>query len=201
MPINSNNAFIQFIQFIENHRLSRQLKPVYFQLGFICSVQALPDSIDLEQWLTYLWKEGKEVSFDDQQQAIEYAQQVLKIVSAIQHLYQHALPLNDLNCNDWISDSAVLSPQAIEFATGFLLAVELFNEQWLLLGDEHNANNMLQTSILLLTKLAPPDEIAPALLELFPELPAVADILRILPQLLSNIAYSAAQTMTTDESL
>ena len=201
MLVNPSNAFIQFIEFNENHQLNAQLKPAYFQLGFICSVQALPDLIDLEQWLNYLWKEEGEVSFDDQQQATEYAQQVLKMVSVIQHLYQNALPLNDLLCTDWITDNVILSSQGIEFAAGFLMAVELFNEQWLLLGDDNDAQNILQTSILLLTKLSPPDDISPALLALLPQLPEVPEILRILPQLLSNLAYSAAQTMTSDESL
>lgn len=199
MPDRQNSAFLDFIAFNENLKQCEHLQDPYYQLGFICSVQALPEQVDLEQWLAFLWLEGVDISFDNEQQATEYAKKVLKLVSEIQNLYQHATPLSGLNCNQWLSKQQILSNDAIQFSAGFLAAIELFNTQWAAIDDQPKTQNILQTTILLLSKLAPTENVDQQLLDLFEQLPEPVEILQILPQLLSNLAYSAAQNAKSDQ--
>jgi len=192
MPDHQSNVFMDFIRYSENCQQLQQLQPTYYQLGFICSVQALPELVDLEQWLAHLWQEGADMSFDNQQQATDFANHVLKLVAELQSLYQQGIPLNELNCKTWIDHEQVLSANAIQFSAGYLAAIELFNNRWLGLEEQPEAQNLLQTTILLLSKLAPAEDVDQTLLDLFQELPKADEILQILPQLLSNLAYSAA---------
>ena len=191
--------FKEFIDYNENCQQSQQLHPSYYQLGFICSVQAIPEIVDLEQWLTYLWQEGADISFENELQAAEFANNVLKLVAELERLYEQATPLNALDCDSWIRRDQTLSNDAHFFSAGFLAAIELFNAQWLMLEDDPEAQNLLQTTILLLTKMAPSETIDPALIEIFEQLPDVAEIVKILPQLISNLAYSAASTNTDQQ--
>tara|TARA_R110001583_G_scaffold10441_2_gene48313 strand:+ start:21936 stop:22535 length:600 start_codon:yes stop_codon:yes gene_type:complete len=194
-----NSAFIDFIAFNEKLEQCDHLQEPYYQLGFICSVQALPEQVGLEQWLSYLCLDGADISFDNELQATEYAKKVLMLVSEIQHLYQHAMPLNDLNCNQWLTEQKILSNEATQFSAGFLAAIELFNTQWAAIDEQSNTQNLLQTTILLLSKLAASENIEQQLLDLFEQLPEPVEILQILPQLLSNLAYSAAQNTQSDQ--
>ena len=158
--------------------------------------------VDLEQWLSYLWLDGVDISFDDEEQATEYAKKVLTLVSDIQKLYQQAIPLDDLNSQQWLTQENVLTDDAIAFASGFLVAIELFSAQWTSIEQDANTQNILQTTILLLSKLAPAENIDAQHKALLAQLPEPVEILRILPQLLSNLAYtaahSAAQNVQTD---
>ncbi|WP_025564805.1 UPF0149 family protein [Psychromonas sp. SP041] len=194
MPDHLNNVFMDFITFNENHKQSVNLHTPYYQLGFICSVQALPELVDLEQWLSYLWLDGVDISFDNELQAAEYAKKVLTLVSEIQNLYQQAIPLDNLNSGQWLTEQETVTEHAIQFATGFLVAIELFNDQWVLVEQDFNTQNILQTTILLLSKLAPADNIDQQHIELLAQLPEPVEILRILPQLLSNLAYNAGHS-------
>lgn len=191
--------FKEFIDYNENCQQSLQLHPSYYQLGFICSVQAIPEIVDLEQWLAYLWQKGDDISFENELQAADFANNVLKLVAELQRLYEQAIPLNALDCDSWIGRDQTLSNDARYFSAGFLAAIELFNAQWLMLEDDPEAQNLLQTTILLLTKMAPSETIDPALIEIFEQLPDVAEIVKILPQLISNLAYSAASTNTEQQ--
>lgn len=194
MPDHQSNIVTDFIHFNETHPLAASLKPAYYQLGLICSLQALPALLDLEQWLLHLWQD-QIISFDDEKQAADYAKTVLKFVSTVQASYEEALPLNELECTKWLNEDKSVAQNGIEFATGFLAAIELFNAEWLVVEHDENTQNILQTTILLLTKLAPPEEIDQQLNDLFEQLPEFSEILHILPQLLSNLAFSAAQAL------
>ena len=124
-----NNPFISFIDFNKNHPLAEHLQPAYYQLGFICSVQAVPEIIDLEKWLVCLWRNDV-ISFDNEKQATEYAQVVLTMLTEIDHLYEQAKPLEQLNCMNWLGEQHLLSENALLFASGFLAAIEIFNAEW-----------------------------------------------------------------------
>jgi len=189
-----NNPFINFTDFNKNHPLVAHLQPAYYQLGFICSVQAVPEIIDLEKWLVYLWRDGV-ISFDNEQQATEYAQVVLKIVTEIDNLYEQARPLEQLNCMNWLSEQQLLNEEAILFASGFLSAVEVFNNEWLLVEGDELVQNLLQTTVLLMTKLTKDDNTPTDLLDLFEQLPNIEEILKILPSLMSNLAFNASQNI------
>ncbi|MDN2662011.1 UPF0149 family protein [Psychromonas sp. 14N.309.X.WAT.B.A12] len=199
MPDNQKKVLFDFIELNGQLNSIKGLHTSYYQIGFICSVQALPELLDLEQWLSYLWKSNAEMSFDNEQQATDYAQRVIALTNEIQTAYQEAIPLNGLQCHDWLTPDKQLSEQAIQFASGFLAAVEIFNEQWTTVEGDSNSENILQTTILLLTKLAPPDANDPQFLAIVDQLPKYHEILAILPQLLSNLAYSAAQNLVFDE--
>ena len=189
-----NNVLMDFIAFNENHAQSANLQTPYYQLGFICSVQALPEMVELEQWLSYLWLEGVDISFDGEEQASEYAKKVLNLVAEIQQMYQQAIPLEGLNSQQWLTQENVLTDDAIAFASGFLVAIELFSDQWTSVEQDVNTQNILQTTILLLSKLAPAENIDKQHKELLAQLPEPIEILRILPQLLSNLAYTAGHS-------
>lgn len=192
MHDHQNNVVTDFIRFNETHPLVQHLQAPYYQLGLICSVQALPELLDLEEWLLYLWKE-QVISFDNEQQAAEYAQNVLRLVNAVQGAYQEALPLVDLNCSQWLDQEQELTTDCIQFSAGFLAGVELFNANWFAVEGDENTQNILQTTILLLTKLAPPEDADEQIESLFEQLPEEKEILQILPQLLSNLAFSSSQ--------
>jgi len=181
-----------FIAFNAIHSFSSLVQPSYYQLGFMCSVQAVPELIALEDWLFYLWRDG-DIRFDDETQAAEYAQHILSLTSTINELYEQAAPLTDLQCEQWLTLNEDGSTPANEFSAGFLAAIEVFNTQWLVVDADPNVQNLLQTSILLLSKLAPPEQVDADTLALFEQLPAASEILTILPTLISQLAYNASQ--------
>jgi len=191
----SENFIEEFVTFNEQHIEFEKLQPAYYQIGFICSVQAQPSLLELDEWLHYLWKENECISFEDEKQATEYAENILSFVSEIQALYQQALPLSALNCENWLDDKGQISTNALQFATGFLNAIELFNEHWVSVENHESTENLLQTSILLLSKITPIEDQDPQMQAIFTQLPNFDEILKILPQLLSNLAYGAAQTV------
>ncbi|RBW47876.1 hypothetical protein DS885_00795 [Psychromonas sp. B3M02] len=199
MPDNQKMALFDFIELNGQFNSIKGLHTSYYQIGFMCSVQALPELLDLDQWLSYLWQADAEMTFDNEQQATNYAQKVLALSNEIQASYQEAIPLNGLQCHDWLTPDKQLTEQAVQFASGFLAAIEVFSEQWESVEGDSNSENILQTTILLLTKLAPVDANDPQFLAIVDQLPEYHEILAILPQLLSNLAYSAAQNLVFDE--
>lgn len=187
------NTFMNFINFNENHPLVESLQPAYYQLGFICSVQAVPAIIDLDKWLVDLWRDGN-ISFDNEKQATEYAEMILNMLVEIDDLYDQAMPLEQLNCMKWLGEQQQLCKEAILFASGFLAAIEVFNVEWMQVEGDEPVQNLLQTTVLLMTKLTKNENTSAELLDLFEQLPEVEEILKILPSLMSNLAYSAAQS-------
>lgn len=193
MPSFPNNILLDFVAFNDDHVLADKLRPSYYQLGFICGVQALPEDLDLEQWLAYLWKDGLAISFDNENQATHYAQNILTLVDFLQVTYAEAKPLQQLDEIMWIDDEQKITTEGGYFAAGFLAAIDIFNENWLFTNNDLQAQNLLQTTILLLTKLSSPAVIDEQTMLLFSELPSELEIINILPQLISHLANSAAQ--------
>jgi len=198
MPDQDNKIISEFIDFIDNHQQQEGLQSAYYQLGFICSVQALPELVDLEQWLNMMSRGEQPIHFEDQAQAVEYAQWILQVVEYIQSQYQQAIPLTDLHCEAWLDEQNKISNRGTEFAQGFLEAVQLFNDNWLIIEDSASTQNLFQTTLLLLTKLNPPQQMPAELATLFNDLPESDEIIAILPQLLSNLAYHAAQYISQE---
>ncbi|MEL0628753.1 UPF0149 family protein [Psychromonas aquatilis] len=198
MPNQDNKIISEFIDFIDNHQQQEDLQSAYYQLGFICSVQALPELVELEQWLNMMSRGEQPINFEDQAQAVEYAQWILQVVEYIQVQYQQAIPLTDLHCEAWLDEQNKISNRGAEFAKGFLEAVQLFNENWLIIEDSASTQNLFQTTLLLLTKLNPPQQMPAELVTLFTDLPESDEIIAILPQLLSNLAYHAAQYISQE---
>ena len=192
------NIFTDFIVFNKIHPQVKKLQPVYYQLGFICSVQAVPELVDLQEWLPLLWQDGANISFDNEKQATEYAQTIFNIANNIQSLYQQSMPLQDLECEKWLDCDHNINAKGAQFAAGYLAAIELFNAQWSVIDDEVETQNLLQTVILLLSKLAPSKEIDENLSAIFEQLPTPAEIVEILPLLLTNLAVSAAQNVENE---
>lgn len=193
------NIFTDFIVFNKIHPQVKKLQPVYYQLGFICSVQAVPQLVELQEWLPLLWQEGADISFENEQQASEYAQTIFNIANEIESLYQESTPLQDLDCEKWLDCDHNINIKGAQFAEGYLAAIELFNSQWSVIDDDAETQNLLQTVILLLSKLAPTEEIDGNLSAIFEQLPTPAEIVAILPLLLTNLAVSGAQ-YTQDEA-
>lgn len=191
MSSQQQQVISQFIQFIETHPLNKQFQSSYFQLGFICNVQALPELVDLELWLPYLWLEKTALSFDNEQQATQYATQVLGLVEELRSSYQQAIPLTGLQVENWLDEQQQATTQASEFCLGYIAAIEAFNEHWAVLDAHPDVQNILQTTILLLSKLTPAEQCEESLQAVFAQLPEPVEIVGIIPKLLTNLAFSA----------
>lgn len=201
MLTQQSECFKSFIEFNTNHPLKKHFMPTYYQLGFICSVQALPEHIDLELWLAFLWQGDVAMTFASEEQATEYAENVLRLVEVLQLSYQQALPLTAMNSKGWIDDNKIVSDNGKEFCAGFIRAIEVFNEHWLILDQEPEAQNILQTVILLLSKIAPTENCEESLIAIFDQLPSATEIVEILPKLISNLAYTSSQINISDEAV
>jgi len=196
-----NHCFMDFINFNKDLPFSDRLQSPYYQLGFICSVQAVPEIVELEDWLSHLWLPKEKIQFDNETQATHYAQQILLIANEINELYSQAIPLTSLNSLQWLDQQQQLTQNGVDFAEGFLMAIEQFNEQWLRVSHNETTQNLLQTTILLLTKLIPEQESHSSLSSVFEQLPETAEILSILPQLMSQLAFVAAEHGSSETSL
>jgi uncharacterized protein len=191
--------FTDFIVFNKIHPQVKKLQPVYYQLGFICSVQAVPELVDLQDWLPFLWQEDADISFENEQQAAEYAQTIFNIANEIESLYQQSTPLQELECEKWLDCDHNINIKGEQFAAGYLAAIEAFNSQWSVIDDRVETQNLLQTVILLLSKLAPAKDVDANLTTIFEQLPTAAEIVAILPLLLTNLATSAAQHIENEK--
>lgn len=157
-------------------------------LGFLCIIAASPEPLDMQDWFPYLWKQGKAPSFNSETLAVDFASAVLHFYENCLLNYQQSKPLI-LPIELWLNAQQEITEQGIAFACGFLAGFQHSEANWqnlnLLPGSE--SGQLLQTTILLLSKMAMPNSDEPQMQALFAQLPDMQEIVTALPQLLSAL--------------
>ena len=152
---------------------------VDFAYAFISAMAS--SELDLSQWMPMLFV-SEEESLSNQEIATEFAQKVLAIYENCQQKLSLQVPL-------YLPEEGV-----IEFANGYLQALMLIdNIQTLSFPEGSAADNLQQTCILLLDKLATPETNDVQKLAMFEQLPSTDEIIALLPSLLSHYGAQCLQ--------
>ena len=178
------------VELSQNPEIKNSAREVNEILGFICVMAASPEPLELQEWFSYLWLPGEDPSFSSETLAVDFAQAVLQFYDNCVLNYQQAKPLI-LPEECWLNDDQQVTEQGIAFASGYLSGFHHSEESWqklnLIAGSE--PEQLLQTSMLLLSKMANPDSHDPQMQALFVQLPGMQEIVRSLPQLLSVLGH------------
>ncbi|WP_372882661.1 UPF0149 family protein [Psychromonas sp.] len=168
-------------------------------LGFICAVCSAPVELELQEWLPYLWNEDQTPSFSNEQLAVDFAAATTQFYDACLAGCQQASPLL-LPTSLWLNESSQLTEQGKSFAIGYLSGFQHVEEIWqnIWIEPASSLEQILQTTTLLLGKLANPATDDPQLLNLFEQLPQADEIVASLPLLLSTLGHLSAQVNTDD---
>jgi hypothetical protein len=161
-------------------------------LGFICVTAASPEPLDLQEWFPNLWNQGRTPSFNSETVAVDFASAVLQFYENCLLNYQQSTPLI-LPTELWLNEQQEVTKQGIVFASACLAAFQDREESWqnLNLAPESEAGQLLQTTILLLSKMALSHSDDPQRQILFAQLPDMHEIVTALPQLLSALGNSS----------
>jgi len=200
MTVQLNNVFSDYIDFNSKHKLNQRLQSAHYQIGFICCIQALAEDLGLEQWLPHLSIDDAEISFTNEEEAVAYGQKLMKLVEHVQSFYQDGIALTTLDSMLTLNAKGGATDETVEFCNGFLNAIELFNDHWLVIEQHQATQELFQTTVLLLTKLTEPENTNQQIKDLFEQLPEANEIINIVPQLLSHLAYTIKQNSITKES-
>ena len=167
-------------------------------LGFICCIAASPQPLELADWFPHLWKKGSP-SFSHEAIANNFAAAILQFYEGCLNQYQQAAPLL-LPTVLWLNESGRVTEQGSAFASGYLTGFNRTETIWqntnLAMGSE--PEQLLQTSLLLLSKMAMPDNADPQMQKLFVELPDMAEIISSLPALIGALGNFSVQVKHYD---
>ncbi|MGB5446901.1 MAG: UPF0149 family protein [Psychromonas sp.] len=179
--------------------IKNNAKDAQQMLGFICAISAAPIEQELQAWLPYLWADGQTPSFSNEQLAIDFASAATQFYNTCYASYQQKSPLV-LPTAQWLNESSQLTEQGESFALGYLSGFEHIEETWqtVWIEPESSLEQILQTTTLLLNKLANPSADDPQLLSLFAQLPEVQEIVSSLPLLLTTLGYLSLQVNADD---
>jgi hypothetical protein len=166
-------------------------------LGIICAVSAAPTQLDLQDWLPCLWAEGQTPSFSNQQLAVEFAAAGMQFYDACLTGYQQSIALT-LPTQRWINKSLEITEQGSRFALGYLSGFQSI-EQNIEIVEEAKLVQLLQTTTLLLSKIAHPNGDNPDMLTVFNQLPEMDEIVSSLPLLLGTVGHFSLQANNYDE--
>lgn len=163
-------------------------------LGFICAISAAPMQLELQDWLPGLWAEGQTPSFSNEQLAVEFSTAGMQFYDACLSSYQQSIALK-LPTPGWINESLEITEQGRSFASGYLSGFQSIEEIWqnIEMAKEGTLEQLLQTSTLLLTKMANPGNDDPQMLAVFDQLPEMDEIVSSLPLLLSTLGHFSLQ--------
>ncbi len=162
-------------------------------VGVICAIAAAPDEFDLADWLPLLAADGQALSFAQEQSATEFANAVIACFQKFCEVFNSAITL-DISILLTI-DQDKPSESCTEFAKGFLTAFNSTEQSWqtLQLEEGSEQDQMLQTTLLLLNKLAAPDEQDLQLQALYKQLPSYQECINSLPLLLTHLGHFSQQ--------
>lgn len=150
-----------------------------FAYAFISAMAS--SELDLSQWMPMLFVNQKD-SLSGEQVATELAQKVVVIYENCQQNFALRTPL-------YVPESDV-----IQFANGYLQALMLIdNVQALRFTAGSAEDNLQQTCLLLLDKLATPETNDAQKLAMFEQLPSSEEIVTLLPSLLSHYGAQCLQ--------
>ncbi|WP_413699393.1 hypothetical protein ACLKMH_18255 [Psychromonas sp. KJ10-10] len=145
---------------------------VDFAYAFISAMAS--SELDLYQWMPMLFVNAEE-SLSSEEVATKLAQKVLAIYENCQEKLSLQMPI-------YIPQEGI-----IQFANGYLQALMLIdNVQALRFVEGSAEENLQQTCLLLLDKLATPETNDAQKLAMFEQLPSSEEIVALLPSLLSH---------------
>lgn len=153
---------------------------VNFAYGFISAMAA--SALDLSQWMPMLFVNESE-SLSSEKIASDFALAVLAIYENSHQALQQQIPL----CLPIDKNVLAEDDKICQLANGYLQALMLIdNLQALRFPEDSAEDNLQQTCLLLLDKLATPKSNDPQKIALFEQLPSNEEIVTLLPMLLSR---------------
>jgi len=163
-------------------------------LGFICAISATPAQLELQDWLPGLWAEGQTPSFSNEQLAVEFSTAGIQFYDTCLSSYQEPIALA-LPTQGWINESLEITEQGQSFAFGYLSAFQRVENIWqnTEMAKEGTLEQLLQTTTLLISKMANPAGDDPQMLAVFNQLPEMDEIVSSLPLLLSTLGHFSLQ--------
>lgn len=176
--------------------INEQARPFGEMAGFICAISASPETLDLADWfpLSLMQKISMQQapSFSSEKIASDFAAAVLQFYDHCSVNYQQSAPLS-LPLELWLTAENEITAQGMAFASGYLSGFDRIESAWqgLNLSPESESGQLLQTTVLLLSKMAAGKNQDPQMRELFMQLPAMAEIVSALPALLSALGHCA----------
>ena len=196
----STNPFEPLIEIYQHLEVKQTIRTAHEVVGFLCCIAASPKALALDEWFPHLWKDGTDPSFADEMLAVDFATAVLASYECCLLSYREFSHLQ-LPTDDWLDTDANPTESASRFAAGYLSAYHLTESHWqnLQLTADSNTDKLLQTTMLLLSKMATPNTIDAEMKALFDELPDMPDIVDILAQLLTTLGNAAMPIDDDDE--
>lgn len=168
--------------------IKESIRDIHESLGFIVAISLSPQSIELQNWLPLLAKQGGELSFSNEQLASDFASVTLAFNQQCLTESQALTPLN-LPSELWLDDNDKISQSGHLFAIGFLSGFNAFESMWDALASNPESEQILQTTMLLLSKMAGLNSEDPQMQALFEQLPSMAEIVDSVPTLLSALGH------------
>ena len=179
------------IEIYQHPEIQKNVREINEIQGFICALAALPEALELQDWFPCLWRPGREPLFSSEALAIDFASAVLPVYEHFLLSYQQRESLS-VSSQLWLDEDCQLTKQGSAFASGYLSGFQYFEQRWqnLNLSDGSEVQQLLQTTLLLLTKMATPNSDDPQMQALFMDLPEMQEIVSALPQLLAALGHS-----------
>jgi yecA family protein len=191
-----NSPYQALVALCEIAEIKKNVLDVDQMLGVICAISAAPSQLDLQDWLPCLWAEGQTPSFSNEQLAVEFATAGMQFYDACLTRYQESIALT-LPTQRWINESLEITEQGSHFALGYLSGFQSI-EQHIEIVEEGKLEQLLQTTTLLLSKIANPSGDNPDMLTLFNQLPEMDEIVSSLPLLLGTLGHFSLQANSHD---
>jgi yecA family protein len=185
------NPYQALVALCEIAEIKKNALDVDQMLGFICAISAAPTQLDLQDWLPCLWAEGQTPSFSNEQLAVEFATAGMQFYDACLTGYQQSIALR-LPTQRWINEWLEITEQGSRFALGYLSGFQRV-EPNIVMPEEGQLEQLLQTTTLLLSKMANPSNDDPQMLTLFNQLPEMNEIVSSLPLLLGTLGHFSLQ--------
>ncbi|WP_354624923.1 UPF0149 family protein [Psychromonas sp. MME2] len=179
----------------EHQEIQENGRDLHEVIGFLYAITALPEEVELQLWLPMLWQQDKAFNFTSEALANEFATTILTAYQACLEQYQSQQPLALMMRDTWLDENKQITAAGMAFATGYLRAFQYAEEVWGQLSEESGAEfaQIVQTTMLLLSKMAHVKTEDVAMRELFMQLPSMHEIVDSLPMLLTAMGRFSGQ--------
>ncbi|MFT6986945.1 MAG: yecA family protein [Psychromonas sp.] len=193
-----NKAYQPLVELCEIPEINKNGRDIDKMLGIICAISASPQSLDLADWFPLLWLQDGP-SFSNENIARDFAAAVLQFYENCLANYQQSTPLS-LPTELWLNEKNEVTAQGIAFASGYLSGFHSIEALWqeLNLAPESESGQLLQTTMLLLSKMATANNKDPQMQPLFVQLPDMNEIISTLPSLLSVLGNFSVSVSNND---
>ncbi len=187
------------VELCQHPEIKNNAREVNEMLGVICVMAASPEPLELQQWFPCLWANEKEPSFSDEGLAVGFAAAVLQYYEHCLLHYQQAKPLL-LPKQCWLNKDQQVTEQGRAFACGYLSGFHYNEVNWQALNWSPGSEpeQLLQTSMLLLSKMATPESNDPQMQALFAQLPDMPEIVASVAQLLAVLGNVSTRVNNDD---